>query len=515
MDIELLPSSPLQSTVYNIVPNDGDLEKRESGSTSIFSLKAGAYSIIHRQNVLTPLSKSFPESQVDSQPDFVPSYEAASYKTQQDQGDSGHLFPKSFLRPSRSRRIWNHILVATAALVLLSVPLAFSRWGADYLIPGFEQTTACDYQGQAPDPQGVEALFRLDLVFGRLSFAVAKFVDVLWDVFIGRGGQAILGWISYRVSTDCLMRIMETTPIPYDLYINFTFSWTTLTSLGPLLNFIFTKSKPRHKILMMWLVCSILWAGIYPTIMGAMTGYVANNDTLVRLKNEQYLNYTDFKASERAFLCQSYNCDPYDGITLYRDGPNETLWRELNQIPPQDYDPRYVVYVPDSSQPSASFEILHHIGNYTCDFDWELDIDNVQCIANSTYQWGFSSNFIYLAVACNALWTFCTYCIWAYANWKSELCRKGRRLGKYRAAMDMAEAVTQELGPDICAYKDKELEKTLKSRPPLRYIVSPLSIESLGGDRPAHIGLSSGKEGGALKLRFGQIYGRSLKGHDS
>jgi hypothetical protein len=58
----------------------------------------------------------------------------------------------------------------------------------------------------------------------------------------------------------------------------------------------------------------------------------------------------------------------------------------------------------------------------------------------------------------------------------------------------MAEAVTEELGPDICAYKDEELEKTLKSRPPIRYFVSPLTIESFS-DRPAHIGLSSGREG--------------------
>jgi len=63
-------------------------------------------------------------------------------------------------------------------------------------MPGVQQTTACDYQGQAPNSQGVEALFRLDLVFGTLSFAVAKFIDVLWDIFIGRGGQAVLGWIS-------------------------------------------------------------------------------------------------------------------------------------------------------------------------------------------------------------------------------------------------------------------------------------------------------------------------------
>jgi hypothetical protein len=43
-------------------------------------------------------------------------------------------------------------------------------------------------------------------------------------------------------------------------------------------------------------------------------------------------------------------------------------------------------------------------------------------------------------------------------NRKSELCQKGRQLGKYRAVVDLAEAIRYDLGNDICAYSEKELE---------------------------------------------------------
>jgi hypothetical protein len=138
--------------------------------------------------------------------------------------------------------------------------------------------------------------------------------------------------------------------------------------------------------------------GIYPTLMGAMTGYVANNDTLVRLKDGQYLNYADFKASDRVFICLSYDGVAADGINYHKDSPNATLWRELNRISPVEDDERYVSYQEGQnlSQPCEDFEILHYIGNSSYDNDWVLSPNNVQCIANNTYQWGFSSIFIYV-----------------------------------------------------------------------------------------------------------------------
>lgn len=108
---------------------------------------------------------------------------------------------------------WSQLQLCSSYLV----PWGFSQWNTAQFVPYLSPAAICAYQSYVSGSQGVQALFRLDLVFRKMSFDVAKFIDMLWNIFIGRGGQAVLGWISYRVFTDSLMRIMETTPVPYDL----------------------------------------------------------------------------------------------------------------------------------------------------------------------------------------------------------------------------------------------------------------------------------------------------------
>jgi len=87
-------------------------------------------------------------------------------------------------------------------------------------------------------------------------------------------------------------------------------------------------------------------------------------------------------------------------------------------------------------------------------------------------------------------------------NRKSALCQKGRRLGKYRAAIDLVESINQDLGKDICAYSEQELKDELKKQGGISYYV-----EHRDGDVPSHIGITSSKDRGLVRLRFGILYG--------
>ena len=87
-------------------------------------------------------------------------------------------------------------------------------------------------------------------------------------------------------------------------------------------------------------------------------------------------------------------------------------------------------------------------------------------------------------------------------NRKSALCQKGRRLGKYRAAVDLVESIHQDLGKDICAYSEQELKDELKKQGGIKYYV-----EHRDGDAASHIGITSRKESGLVRLRFGVPYG--------
>jgi hypothetical protein len=44
-------------------------------------------------------------------------------------------------------------------------------------------------------------LFTINLATGRLSFSIAKLIDVVWDVVVGRGGQALRVSATYTALT--------------------------------------------------------------------------------------------------------------------------------------------------------------------------------------------------------------------------------------------------------------------------------------------------------------------------
>jgi hypothetical protein len=128
----------------------------------------------------------------------------------------------------------------------------------------------------------------------------------------------------------------------------------------------------------------------------------------------------------------------------------------------------------------------------------------VQCIPSGKFQWGFSSEVCLVFFGLNVLWDIGTFSVWVYMNRKSEMCQKGRQLGKYRAVVDLAEAIRHDLGNDICAYSEKELDNELAKSSGVKYGVSYR-------DSICHIGLSLKEDSVAFKLRYGDVYGKGRK----
>lgn len=58
----------------------------------------------------------------------------------------------------------------------------------------------------------------------------------------------------------------------------------------------------------------------------------------------------------------------------------------------------------------------------------------------------------------------------------------------------------EDLGPNICAYSNKEIAKVLEKRPPIKYYVKD-DYESEAG----HIGLSS-RPSGKVILKWDRVY---------
>ncbi|KAJ9630871.1 hypothetical protein H2203_001396 [Taxawa tesnikishii (nom. ined.)] len=88
----------------------------------------------------------------------------------------------------------------------------------------------------------------------------------------------------------------------------------------------------------------------------------------------------------------------------------------------------------------------------------------VICTPTFGYQWGFSSTWILMSMSFFFMWGFGTYCVWLDTQWGSQLVRKGRTMGTWRAIADLAEAMKEELGPHTGAYSESELQNALSKR---------------------------------------------------
>jgi hypothetical protein len=146
---------------------------------------------------------------------------------------------------------------------------------------------------------------------------------------------------------------------------------------------------------------------------------------------------------------------------------------------------------------------VYYYENDTYFFAYFQRPENVQCIASGNYQWGFSMVPTVWFMLINSLWAISTYVVWIITTRKSAFGRV-RGMGKYRAALDLSEAIVEDLGRDHCAYTDKELEMELKKTKGVKYNI-------VEGETGASIRLSS-RDNGPVRFRFGEVYGSRPEG---
>ena len=111
---------------------------------------------------------------------------------------------------------------------------------------------------------------------------------------------------------------------------------------------------------------------------------------------------------------------------------------------------------------------------------------------------------LYIILSLQLAWILGMFLIWLDANLYSELCRKGRKSrGSFRNALDLAEAVRELLGDELCAYSDKEISRQLDQSQTGMQLYSTDDTDS----GVSHIGLSSLKNGPRLRLVDKNLYG--------
>lgn len=142
----------------------------------------------------------------------------------------------------------------------------------------------------------VRSTFQITVGFGHLTFSTAKFIDVAWDVTVGRGGQAFLVFIAYAVFTKSLMRFMENSPVSYGTFEALTFQTTSISSVFRLLRDFYTNATIRAKVAVFWIVLASLWVAAFPTFASAMSGYSPNIGEYITDHDQSLILWRDFQS---------------------------------------------------------------------------------------------------------------------------------------------------------------------------------------------------------------------------
>ena len=113
---------------------------------------------------------------------------------------------------------------------------------------------------------------------GGCTYTLAKIIDIIWDVVVGRGGQLILIYIAYRVFNRSLIYVMEKRAVSYQTYSAVSFGSTSLTSISQYLqNIHWPRSGSSWHSWRIFLAMTLasLYVVSMPTLLSAMTGYAA------------------------------------------------------------------------------------------------------------------------------------------------------------------------------------------------------------------------------------------------
>lgn len=231
--------------------------------------------------------------------DTLPAYELIQRKPVPMQADPDDDIGKqtSILppKPLPGRRKYQPFIYATLITVINVIVLAVLISRLQHLLPdtywhGIQLVgTSCDLVNKQNSTRWQSA-FQINLRgAARLTFAQAKFIDLIFDLVVGQGGRLLLAAVSYIVFMDALLRSMEITPVSYRLYASLVLSSTSLVATWQATKAVFTTKGWRAKMYLVWCALAMVYVLAFPTLIESATGYVSPSSPAFNLNNGQII----------------------------------------------------------------------------------------------------------------------------------------------------------------------------------------------------------------------------------
>jgi len=113
---------------------------------------------------------------------------------------------------------------------------------------------------------------------------------------VGRGGQAVVAYISWHVFAKYVTTSMQVTPVTFGTYrtIFLPNGGLFLATLHTIRDFV-ARHGLHSKIAMVFMVYTMIFTFVYPTLASAMTGYSANVAPFINTTEGEYVPFGSFQ----------------------------------------------------------------------------------------------------------------------------------------------------------------------------------------------------------------------------
>ena len=256
--------------------------------------------------------------------------------------DATEFLPAQMFKKSARRLIF-----AVSCLTILC--LGTLGFGIRQILLPVEQNqeTSCDLL--SANSSRFEAIFNLNLRGSlQMTYTEVKLLDVLWQLVAGSFGRLLLGWLSYQVFMDGLVRLLEKSFISYELYASAALNVNTLLTCWRTFKAVIVVNGWRARLMLLFFAVSSIFTLGFPNIISATGGYVTPSTRAYAISDGIYLNAN----SEQLISCMNVTSVTWDdrldffetiiGPPVHEDDilgnvyptnhslPNGTTWQELN-----------------------------------------------------------------------------------------------------------------------------------------------------------------------------------------
>ena len=196
---------------------------------------------------------------------------------------------------------------------------------------------------------------------------------------MGRGGQALLAAISFKIYSKALVRSMESSPVSYGTFEAVTLQSGSLTANLKLARDLLKNKTAQARSTVSWMIISALFVLAFPTISSAMTSYSVDIDPFVEADNGNMVAYQSFTLV-RYVIHDAHRIDEALGKDYQVTTGDEVYWKPISML--QYYDSDYCLsYTAPDSYANGTYDWSYTVRNSMCDFYWH--------VSEYAYRYGF------------------------------------------------------------------------------------------------------------------------------